>query len=197
MIATLVVQADANTLTAPYATIIGAIVGATAGVVGALLTAWSQRLLERSRSKTAREDAVAKELSTAVQQLTISMESALHSMCWLTWYAYVGRGDRLTQKRLDAYDLELHKTLPEMLGYLSTVAALDMSTHDELRPYVYKISDLDVRVAEAGLLLNTDRERMLKEMSASYQQMVDMEMQLPKTIGDIIGERVRNPWRRS
>ena len=196
MIATLVAQADANTLAAPYATIIGAVVGATAGIVGALLTAWSQRLLERSRSKTAREDAVAKELSAAVQQLTIRMESALHSMCWLTWYAYVGRGDRLTQKRLDAYDRELHKTLPEILGYLSTVAALDMSTHDKLRPHVSKISELDVRVAKAGLLLNTDRERMLKELSSSYQQMVDMEMQLPKTIGDIVGERVRNFRRR-
>src|SRR4051794_2714118 len=112
-------------LTPPMATVLGALVGAGAGIAGALLTTWLQLRLERRRSHQTREDAIAKELSGAVQQLTIKMASSVHSMCWLTWLAESGP-DRVQQANLDAYDTEQHKFVPEILGYLSTVAAVDV-----------------------------------------------------------------------
>jgi hypothetical protein len=58
-----------DTLTAPIATILGAVVGLAGGVIGGLLTVWHQRRLERDKAMNARADALAKELAGAVQQL--------------------------------------------------------------------------------------------------------------------------------
>jgi hypothetical protein len=89
---------DFSTLSAPVATVIDAVVGLSGGLIRGLLTVWHQRGLERDRAINARADALAKELSTAVQQLTISIACAIHSMCWLTWLA-AARPDQLTEDR--------------------------------------------------------------------------------------------------
>jgi hypothetical protein len=70
---------DFSTLSAPIATVLGALVGATAGISGALLTTWLQLRLDRRRAAQTRDDSVAKAFAEAAQQLTIKMASALHS----------------------------------------------------------------------------------------------------------------------
>jgi hypothetical protein len=183
---------DFSTLSAPIATVLGALVGATAGISGALLTTWLQLRLDRRRAAQTRDDSVAKAFAEAAQQLTIKMASALHSMCWLTWLA-VNRGDRLTQANLDAYDAEIHKLLPEVLGYMSTVAALDSEAYEQLVPHVNELFALDGRIGQAGLHLDRDREKSIRQLADCYEPMTDFEHRLPRLVANIVGERLRTP----
>lgn len=80
---------DFSTLTAPVATVLGAVVGLTGGVIGGLLTVWHQWRLERDKAMNARADALAKEFAGAVQQRTISSLPSLDDGS-LTEFSYAG-----------------------------------------------------------------------------------------------------------
>jgi hypothetical protein len=217
--------AQAPTLPPPGVAILGAIVGATAAIVAALITSWrllkvervrseeardlerirseeardlerirseEARDFERIRSEEARAQRVAEELSAAAQQLTIKMSAALHSMCWITWLARA-RSDRITQDRLDVYDSELHELIPEILGYLSTVAALDMPLYRRLQPLAYNIFTLDAYIGFHGLALDENPDTTIRALDAAYEGMAELELQLPNIVGDVVSGRVENP----
>ena len=183
---------EPSSLTAPIATVLGALVGASAGISGALLTTWLQLRLEQRRSRQSREDAIARELSGSIQQLTTRMASSVHSMCWLTWLAAT-RGDRVTQANLDAYDAEQHRILPEILGYMGTVAAVDVGVYQALKPHVDEIFMLDGRIGSIGLSLDRDHETAVRELAGCYLTMTRLEQSLPTVVGNIVSERLREP----
>jgi hypothetical protein len=185
------------------ATVLGAIAGATAVILGANLTSRRQlqgvrmtleenRTLEDARLRTSREDLIITAPTDAVQPLAMKMSTALHSMCWLTWLARTAP-ERVTKERLDLYDAEQHKTLPEIGGYSTTVAALDKGVHEKIEPLIKEIYDLDWVIGEAGLLLDNDRDEMIRKLVKADRVMVKVELELPGKLGDIISDRVREP----
>lgn len=184
-------------LTPATATFLGALVGAAAGCAVAVFTARAQLRLERERSDSSREDAATKELSSAVQQLVIKMSSALHSMCWLTWFAHY-RGARLEQKMIDNYDSEMHMVTPEILGHLSTVAALDDANDEKgvyrkLSEYTDEIFRLDAQIGAASLNLKKNKIGTAKTLASYHKAMFNLERKLPDVIGHLVGDRIRNP----
>jgi hypothetical protein len=95
--------------------------------------------------------------------------------------------------RLDLYDKEQHQILPEILGYLSTVAILDADMHNRLRGLVYDIFALDEYIGRAGLLLESDRRLMISKLVDGHKFMTELEMKLPQNIGNVVRNRVREP----
>jgi hypothetical protein len=156
------------------------------------MTVWHQRRLERDKALNARADAVVKELAAAVQQLTISVASALHSMCWLTWLADT-RPDQLTQARIDKYDDEQHINLPRILGFLGTTAALDLDLYQQLRVHVDEVFRLDAEIGRAGLEFKDAPDAAATQLGSYNQQTTQFEKRLPLLLGDIIGGRMRSP----
>ena len=183
---------DLSGLTAPLATALGALLSLTGVLVGGGLTVWHQRRLEREKIENARADAIAKELSSAVQQLTIHVASAVHSMCWLTWLA-ARRPDQVTQERIDKYDAEQHITLPKILGYLTTTAALDAQFYDKLREQADEVFRLDAEIGEAGLAFVTNPSGTATALAAYYEPMLLLERRLPVTLGNVVGARLSAP----
>ena len=174
---------------APTATILGALVGAASGITGGLITVWLQLRLERAKWPKAREDALVQDLREAIQQLTVRMASALHSMCWLTWIAEE-RVTRVTAERIKSYDDDLHKLLPEIMGFLSTVAALDKDAYTRLSPIADKIYEVDYEIGKASLLFEESPAEGGKALVKCYRMASALERQLPKRIADIVSERV-------
>jgi len=100
----------------------------------------------------------------------------------------------VTKKRLDDYDSEMHKTIPKILGYLSTVGTINTDVREQLQPLVDEILALDVEVAKGGLFIDRDRGLMVQELADCYEKMVEVERLLPERIGSIVRERsVRYP----
>jgi hypothetical protein len=176
---------EAHVLIAPSAALLGVLLGGA-------LTSWNQGRLEREKRRHARGDALAKELLTASQQLTISVASSLHSMCWLCWLAATGP-EKLTQVKIDQYDEEQHETLPKILGYLSTLAALDLQLYDMLRPHVDKVFALDATIGESGLAFSADSPGATAALAEHYRSMVDLERKLPRVFADTVRMRVESP----
>jgi hypothetical protein len=176
----------------PTATLLGALVGATAAILAAVITSWWLLRIEQIRTEKTREDVVSTELAGAVQELAIKMSTALHSMCWLTWLTRTDP-DRVTQARLDLFDSEQHKTLPEIGGYSTTVAALDKDVYKKIHQVVTDIYELDAFIGRAGLRLHEDRDEMLRRLVRADAAMVALEMQLPEILGDVVSNRVTNP----
>ena len=176
----------------PMGTVIAGLTALVGVVIGGLLTVWHQRQLEKDKAENARADALAKELAAAVQQLAISMASAVHSMLWLAWVAHA-RPDRLSQVRIDKYDDEQHVSLPKILGFLSTATALDTKIYAPLRKRVERIYGYDVAIAAAGLRFKDDPVGAAKELGALRDELIEFEHELPLAIGDIVGERLRDP----
>ena len=177
-------------LTQPVATALAGLSGAIAGIAAAIITALLLHKNEKRRIKEDREKAISEDLSEASQNLTIKMAASLHSMCWLTWLARYGP-NRVDQDRIDLYDEEQHKILPEIFGYLSTVAIIDADIYEKLKPLAYKIFALDAYIGEACLLLESDPDRMIRELANAYEAMVTLEVQLPKIISNVVGHRMR------
>jgi hypothetical protein len=113
-------------------------------------------------------------------------------MCWLTWLA-AARPEQLTQARIDKYDEEQHATLPKILGYLSTTAALDSILYHMLSEHVDEVFRLDAEIGRAGLSFKEDAGAAAKELAAYYVKMTELERQLPWSLGDIVGKRLRAP----
>ena len=113
-------------------------------------------------------------------------------MCWLTWLAAT-RQDQLTQARVDKYDDEQHATLPKILGYLSTTAALDSELYQMLRNRVDRVFRLDAKIGTAGLSFKDDASGAAQALAAYYVRMSKLERQLPRSLGDIVGARLRSP----
>jgi hypothetical protein len=182
-------QAD---LSAPLATVLGASIGLVGVLIGGLLTVWHQRRLERDKASYVRSDTRAKETSAAAQQLAISMASAVHSACWLTWLAGT-RPDALTQGRIDKYDEEQHATLPKVLGYLSTLSALDPGLYAALRPEADELFKIDAEIGEIGLEFSKDPLDTARRLAEYHPRMLAMEREIPERLGGVLGDRLQMP----
>ena len=97
------------------------------GIISSAFVAWvTARLtwrLELQRWKRARDDTLTADLRNGLQQLILTIASAAHAMCWLTWLANADP-DKVTESRIDQYDNEMHKLLPQLLGQHALVASL-------------------------------------------------------------------------
>jgi len=174
---------------APAATIMGAVVGAVAGISEGWITTRNQLRPERERWPRVREDAISQELRTAIQSLTVKLASALHSMAWLCWKA--SRDWRqVTTANVDDYDAEMHKLFPEMTGMLATVAALDKQSLDELNERYKEIVDLDRWIGDAGLVFRKNPESGGPTLGAFHAEIRATAEALPRKIADLVSERM-------
>ena len=87
--------------------LIGALIGALAGIAGAYLTFWLNTRHEHERA-----------LRAAVADVTRSLAAASHEIVWLTWQAKE-QPDRLTEQRLTTKveDYNREAELPLMSKY--------------------------------------------------------------------------------
>ena len=92
---------------------------------------------------------------------------------------------RRTKAKLDLYDTEQHKTLPEIGGYSATLAALDKEVYKKIQPLITDVYALDEYIGRAGLLHLKDRNAMIRRWGDADSAMVALEMQLPEILGEI------------
>jgi hypothetical protein len=132
------------------ASLLGALIGGLAGIAGGWFSGANQARLEREKWLRARSDEFAKELRTAVRELTTELADACHAMDWLCWLAKYGP-DRLTSERIDHYDDTMHRLFPGLFGLHAVIAGMDQEVHRKLLPLVDGVVDLDARVGQASL----------------------------------------------
>ena len=168
-----------------FAPVLGALIGASAGIAGALLTTRRQARLEREKWLRGVRDAFANELRSSVKELTTELASAAHSMCWVCWLAKYGP-DRLTRQHLDQYDQEMHKLLPQIAGLHAMLAGMDVDVHKRLDSLVDRVYSVDAQIGEAGLAFADGRPETAAKLAMHHGTSLDLEKELPRVVADAV-----------
>jgi hypothetical protein len=111
------------------------------------------------------------------RELLVAIGSALHSACWITWVAMEGP-ERISQERIDAYDLEMHEVLAKIMGFQASLTALNSKLSDGVSPLLNELFALDAHLGRAGLLFAKDPARSTTALAALYSQSTDLERRL-------------------
>jgi len=141
--------------------LVGALIGFSGSVLAIVLTPRAQRALEEAKLRSARQDAMHKELLVRIQTLTADLASAAHSICWLSWAA--GHGT-LTKKMITEYDRELHLILPKIIGGVGAVASLDEELAQTAKKLHDEIVGLDANIGAVTAGSGTDLKTVAEEL---------------------------------
>lgn len=133
------------------ASLIGAGIGALAGLTGGWLNGWRQSKLEYEKWTRSRQDTLEKDTRLALADLTKRMAAGTHAIAWLTWKAK-HELDRFSENDLTAYDATMKTLFPEIVGSRVALAALNKEIHDQVSPWIEGLYELDVKTAKAAAL---------------------------------------------
>jgi hypothetical protein len=198
---------SASSMEAAFMALLPALVAAVGAAIGAYLAAYAKkkgealatkedfqeliRQIQRTTEATeqvkaaiAAQSAIGGELRKSVQELTVSMASMMHSMCWLTWAAM--RQGEFTEEKVEQYDDEVHKLSPDIVGHMTSVAALDPAVYEKIEPLVRELFAMDAEIGDACIAWRSnhfDGEHVRRLQSDS----VAMMYRLPRKIAGIVG----------
>jgi len=136
---------------AATASLIGAGLGALAGLAGGWLNGWRQSKIEQERWRRSRLDTVERDARLALAELTKKLAVGVHAIAWLTWKAKY-EPDKLSENDLSAYDTTMQSLFPDIVGSRIALAALTKETHNLISPLIEQLYDFDVRIAKAAAL---------------------------------------------
>ncbi len=164
--------------------LLGAIIGACAGLIGSLGTIYFQNQLEVKKAHLAQENAISHELRVEIRMAAQHMLSLQHSMEWICWFAL--QDENLPDKMAIAqYHREVHETIPKLLGSMANVAAFDRSIYDQLQPLADDLFVLDGRIAEALITTKVPQSERTKILRENYEAATKMYKTLPFQLSGI------------
>lgn len=133
------------------ASLIGAGIGALAGLAGGWLNSWRHSKLEYEKWTRSRRDAIEKDTRLALADLAKKIAAGIHAMAWLAWKAKI-EPSRLSQDDLTTYDTTMNTLFPDIVGSRVALAALSKEIHDQISPLIQQLYDLDVKIAKTSSL---------------------------------------------
>jgi hypothetical protein len=164
------------------------------GVVSSAFVAWiTARLtwrLELQRWKRARDDVLTADLRNGLQQLILTIASSVHSMCWLTWLADTDPA-KVTKARIDLYDDEMHKLLPQLLGQLALVASLRPQTYWIFKDLIDELFDADRSIGAAALRVVPGEPETVVSLSSLHERSLSIEDRIPEVVRSVLEDITR------
>lgn len=91
-------------------------------------------LRQRDSRRTADVSALRKEVATVFTGIF----AIQHAMNWVAWFARHSPNE-IDGEIVKRYDTEVHAAYPRLLGALTTVAALNLSMHNELQKILKRV----------------------------------------------------------
>jgi hypothetical protein len=170
-----------------FVSVLIAVIGAAAGIVGGGLSGQRQAQLEREKWVRGVSDAFTTELRSSVKALTTKLAEATHSMCWLCWLASFG-AERLTQERIAQYDNEMHVLLPQITGLHAVIAGIDYDVYLKLKPLVEQLLKLDAMIGHAGLDFVPDAPKSAGRLAELLKQATSLE----RTVSEVVADAIRS-----
>jgi hypothetical protein len=172
----------------------GEVAIALLGIVSSAFVAWvTARLtwrLELQRWKRARDDTLTADLRNGLQQLIMTIASAAHAMCWLTWLANADP-DKVTESRIEQYDTEMHKLLPQLLGHHALVASLRPQVYNVFKDLIDEVFFADRLIGEAALRVVPGKTVTVAALSDLYERALSIEEKIPKVVYSVLEDITR------
>jgi hypothetical protein len=159
---------------AAVAGLLGAFVGALAGVIGAALTAWQQNRAERERRRAAQLDEFVKSQRQALLHLGELVAIGSQAMLWAAWAARTKSSTEVRQD-IDTYETRMFELLPKLLAAQAEAGSVSDDAYQRVNPLVDQLTELDTRIGTAASRLD-DNEDLARGAIAETKRDVDSLM---------------------
>ncbi|MDM0105711.1 hypothetical protein QTH97_12250 [Variovorax sp. J22R24] len=166
------------------AAVIGAGVGALAGIVGFAFAGWRQSKLETEKWSRAREDKARSDTRNAVADLAKTLASTAHSMMWVSFKVITA--GKASHETLASFEVEFHAEVSDLVGAQMTLAALDFSLYEKVTPLVGRAIDMGANTyaaLKAAMEKAPDAEDQLK---ACNQDALNLIKEIPKKVAGLL-----------
>jgi hypothetical protein len=173
--------------------LVAALIGAISGILGGFLAGRRQLKLEHEKWLLSREDDLAKETRIAVAELTYKLASATHSIVWLGWKANFFP-KQLTQDDILKYEEETHGVIPDIVGSLTIISALNSEIYSNLLPLVYSYYNLEGEMGEAAAAFKyykDSRQNTTDKMAEIFPRARDINRELEEIIENVFREKTK------
>ena len=164
--------------------LIGGIFGILGGSVAGRQQGRQQLELQHKEWLLGREDDLAQETRLAVAELTRTLALATHSIVWLAWKAKF-RPDQLTQNDILKYDEESHGMIPQIVGSLTIVSALNSEIYDDVVPLVHSYYHLEAKTGFAASVFEDSPEKGVRGIAEIYEEAVRSNRVLEEKVRDV------------
>ena len=160
-----------------------AVLTALVALVGGYLSGRRESGLEFEKWLRTREDDLAKEARLAVAELVHKLASATHSIVWLTWKA-TERPFEFTQQAVSTYDEEMHMLIPDIVGALAVISALDKDRrmYNTLAPLVSEFFVLDYKLAQTTPSILDSSNQQAHEIAEIHGSAWSLNRRLEKEV---------------
>ena len=95
---------------------------------------------------------------------------------------------KLTQERVKQYDDEMHKLLPQLLGYHALVASLRPQTYGRFASLIERIFQADRDIGDASLKFIQGQPATAAALAALHDTSMHLEEQLPQTVRSVLAD---------
>jgi len=163
-----------------------ALIGAIVALVGGYLAGSRQSRLEYKKWLRAREDDLAKEARLAVAEFTRKLATAIHSIVWLAWKARF-RSAEITQQDISRYDEEMHNLIPEIVGTLAVISALNKELYERMNELAVELYKLDGQMALTTPAL-LDSSKPQTDIEAIYNKAYEFNRELTQKVTEVFVE---------
>ncbi len=179
------------------ATLIAAIIAASAAIMNAVLVGWRQSNLEQKKWQRSRKDEDDKwrqnrqdeadtKLRAAISELARNITSGGQAIAWLTWKAS-RTPQLLTPKDISEYNTDMKMILPNIMSTHLLVVALDRTMGNSIiKPLVHQLYALDVKVALATLKLEESREEGILQLQTYSEESDTFYKELYEQLANVI-----------
>lgn len=169
------------------AAVVGAAVGALAGIVGFAFAGWRQSKLESEKWSRAREDRARSDTRNAVAALAKTLASTAHSMMWASFKVLTA--GKASHETLASFEVEFHAEVSDLVAAQMNLAALDFALYEKVTPFISQAIAMgaDTHAAlKAAMEKTPDAEDQLR---ACNQDALNLIKDVPKKVAGLLGSR--------
>jgi hypothetical protein len=161
--------------------LIGGFVGAIAGLLGALIAGWQQRLAEAQRWRQGRADEIWKEERRSLLELTTLIATASQAMAWLAWSASI-KPPEAVKKEAETYDDRMRELLPMIFSAQAAASGLSDTTYKTIQELVGRLVDLDTFLGTKCVELDSSPGATLPIIANLEPAAIELARQVVETV---------------
>lgn len=144
--------------------LVGAAIGAFAGLIGSTLAAWQQNRAERERRRASQLDEFVKAQRQALLHLAELVAIGSQAMLWAAWAASTKSGPEVRQE-IDMYEARMRELLPKLLAAQAEASSISDDAYNRVNPLVDQLTVLDTRIGTAASKMDDDEHEARRHIS--------------------------------
>jgi hypothetical protein len=167
--------------------LIGAGIGAIAGLLGSIYSGWNQIRSQREMWLRERHGGLIDSLRSQAADVAKNMFELQHSMEWICWGASTDP-DSVNRDTISQYDEEVHQVIPKLLGSLAVTAMLRLDVYEKLNQLGDEIFAIESEIARAVRSFDESPGASIAVLRAHHPGATQLYKTLPPRLHAIAGE---------